>query len=98
MRPLSLHESIPLSAYGPRCALSPEQETPQSMRQGTPKHVPLDWYTRYGLRADQMRLPKEASKREALARQVGLDGYQLLEEVWAATSAPYLRTLPALEA
>jgi transposase len=36
--------------------------------------VPLDWYTRYGLRADQLRLPKEASKREALARQVGLDG------------------------
>ena len=59
------------------------------------QHVPLDWYTRYGLRADQMRLPKEASKREALARQVGLDGYQLLDAVWAATSAPYLRTLPA---
>ena len=30
------------------------------------QHVPLDWYTRYGLRADQMRLPKEASKREPL--------------------------------
>jgi transposase len=25
------------------------------------QHVPLDWYTRYGLRADQMRLPKESS-------------------------------------
>jgi len=62
------------------------------------QHVPLDWYMRYGLRADQMRLPKEASKREALARQVGVDGYQLLDAVWAAPSAPYLRTLPALEA
>ena len=62
------------------------------------QHVPLDWYTRYGLRADQMRLPKEASKREALARPVGMDGYQLLDAVWATTSAPYLRTLPALEA
>jgi transposase len=62
------------------------------------QHVPLDWYTRYGLRADQMRLPKEESKREALARQVGWDGYQLLDAVWAATSAPYLRTLPAVEA
>src|SRR5438552_3726890 len=61
------------------------------------QHMPLDWYTRYGLRADQMRLPKEASKREALARQVGLDGYQLLDALWAATSAPYLRTLPAVE-
>jgi transposase len=60
--------------------------------------VPLDWYTRYGLRADQMRLPKEASKREALARQSGADGYQLLDAVWAAPSAPSLRTLPAVEA
>ena len=61
-------------------------------------HGPLDWYTRYGLRADQMRLPKEASKREALACQVGADGYQLLDAVGATTSAPYLCTLPALEA
>src|ERR687884_691152 len=42
------------------------------------QHVPLEWYTRYGLRADQTRLPKDASKREALACQVGADGYQLL--------------------
>ena len=55
------------------------------------QHVPLDWYTRYGLRADQTRLPKDASKRDALARQIGADGYQLLDAVWAATSAPYLR-------
>jgi transposase len=35
------------------------------------QHVPLDWYPRYGLRSDQARLPKDASTREALARQVG---------------------------
>ena len=34
----------------------------------------------------------------ALAREVGADGYQLLDTVWAAEAAPYLRTLPALEA
>ena len=62
------------------------------------QHVPLDWYTRYGLRSDQTRLPKDASKREALARQLGADGYQLLDEVWATESAPYFRALPALEA
>ena len=45
-----------------------------------------------------MRLPKEASKREALARQGGRDGSQLLDAGGAATSAPSLRTLPALEA
>jgi transposase len=59
--------------------------------------VTLEWYDRYGLRSAQVRLPKEASKREALARQVGVDGYQLLDRVWAAESAPYLRNLPALE-
>ena len=62
------------------------------------QHVPLEWYARYGLRADQARLPKETSKREALAQQVGADGYQLLDGVWAAERAPYLRDLPALEA
>jgi transposase len=62
------------------------------------QHVPLEWYARYGLRSDQARLPKDASKREALARQVGADGYQLLDGVWAAESPRYLRDLPALEA
>jgi transposase len=31
------------------------------------QQVPPAWYTRYGLRSDQARLPKETSKREALA-------------------------------
>jgi hypothetical protein len=47
------------------------------------QHVPLEWYARYGLRSDQTRLPKDISKREALARQIGADGYQLLE--WIGT-------------
>ena len=62
------------------------------------QRVSWEWYDRYGLRSDQVRLPKEASKREALARQVGVDGYHLLDSVWAAESAPYLRDIPALEA
>jgi hypothetical protein len=45
------------------------------------QHVPPEWYTRYGFRSDQARLPKDASKRQAPARQVGADGYQLLEWV-----------------
>src|ERR671914_440965 len=63
-----------------------------------PPHVPLDWYPRYGLRSDQTRLPKDASTREALARQVGADGYQLLEWVQTADTSSDLRDLPALEA
>src|SRR5215831_13032926 len=39
-----------------------------------------------------------ASVRTRRACQIGVDGYQLLDAVWAATSAPYLRTLPAVEA
>jgi transposase len=62
------------------------------------QHVPLEWYARYGLRSDQARLPKDVSKREALARQIGGDGYQLLDWVQAADTSPSLRNLPALEA
>jgi len=62
------------------------------------QHVLLEWYARYGLRSDQTRLPKDASKREALACQIGVDGYHLLDGVWAAESAPYLRDLPAVDA
>src|SRR5262245_47256382 len=61
-------------------------------------HVPLDWYPRYGLRSDQARLPKETSKREALAQQVGADGYQLLARVQSADPSLGLGDFPALEA
>jgi transposase len=62
------------------------------------QRVPLDWYSRYGLRSDQARLPKDSSKREILARQVGADGYQLLAWVQTADTSLGLRDLPALEA
>jgi hypothetical protein len=62
------------------------------------QQVSREWDDRDGLRSDQGRLPKEVSKREALAHQVGADGYQLLDSVWAAESALYRRDLPALEA
>jgi transposase len=62
------------------------------------QHVPPTWYTRYGLRSDQARLPKDTSTREALARQVGADGYQLLAWVQTADTTVGLRELPALEA
>jgi transposase len=61
------------------------------------QHVPPAWYDRYGLRADRGRLPKEASKRDALALQIGADGYQLLDAVGKDGSPLALRNLPALE-
>jgi transposase len=62
------------------------------------QQVPPAWYTRYGLRSDQARLPTDASKREALALQVGADGYQLLEWVSRPEGPPGVCELPALEA
>src|SRR5262249_48161015 len=59
--------------------------------------VPLEWYDRYGLRAARGRLPKETSKRDALALRIGADGYQLLDGVWHNERTLSLRTLPALE-
>jgi hypothetical protein len=43
-------------------------------------------------------LRKDASKREALARQVGADGDQLLESVWLQESPLGVCKLSALEA
>jgi transposase len=62
------------------------------------QQVPPAWYTRDGLRSDQARLPKEASKRAVLARQIGADGDQLLEWVRAADPTLGWQDLPALEA
>jgi transposase len=45
-----------------------------------------------------MRLPKDASQRAALARQVGADGHRLLAWVQTADPSLGLRALPALEA
>jgi transposase len=61
------------------------------------QQVPLEWYDRYGLRADRGRLPKETSKREALALRIGADGYQLLDGVFHNERGRSLRMLPAVE-
>jgi transposase len=59
---------------------------------------PVDWSPREGLRSDQTRLPTDASPREALARQSGADGDQLLDWGRTADTALGLRERPALEA
>jgi transposase len=63
-----------------------------------PHHGPPAWDPRYGLRSDQARLPQEARPREALARQVGADGFHLLAGGQRAAPSLGLHTLPALEA
>jgi transposase len=41
-----------------------------------------DWYERYSWRFDNYRLPKKQNEREEMARQIGLDGYYLLQQIW----------------
>jgi len=55
------------------------------------------WYERYGPRAEAFRLPKDASKREVLAVEIGTQGYALLDAVFGSEEAAGLRDLPTLE-
>ncbi len=59
--------------------------------------VPLEWYERYGPRADSFHLPKDASKREALAVQIGVDGYAFMDAISGGDKAWHLGHLPDLE-
>jgi len=60
-------------------------------------HVPPEWVDRYGHRLDSARLPSGKEARRAWACQVGADGYQLLNVVYAADAPPTLRVVEAVE-
>ncbi|HEU0002497.1 MAG TPA: IS1182 family transposase [Ktedonobacteraceae bacterium] len=60
-------------------------------------HVAMEWYERYGSRMEDFRMPKEATKRQALAEQIGVDGSQLLSAIHAETAPLWLREIPAVE-
>jgi transposase len=77
-----------------RAALNQLSEAdPQWLREW----APLEWYERYGPRAESYRLPKAASQREALAVQIGADGYALMDAMYGADDAHHLRHLPDVE-
>jgi len=59
--------------------------------------VPVEWSERYGARIEDFRMPKEASKRHALAEQTGADGWALLTAAYASSAPPWLREIPAVE-
>lgn len=61
-------------------------------------HLAPVWADRYGRPVDEYRLPKGQAEREALAAQIGRDGFQLLGAVYAPDAPPWLRELPAVEA
>jgi hypothetical protein len=61
-------------------------------------HLDPAWAERYGPRCDEYRLPKGQAEREALAEQIGRDGFRLLTAVYAPAAPPWLRAIPAVEA
>ena len=56
-----------------------------------------DWVKRYGHRAMDDRLPRNAARREERGRAIGQDGHALLQAVLDPTAPPWLRQLPAVE-
>jgi transposase len=59
-------------------------------------YVPAEWVERYGERLEHERLPKEEEERTQYANQVGADGWALLAALDAASTADWLKTLPAV--
>lgn len=60
------------------------------------QQIDADWLLRYGHRVEQYRLPKEASKRQALAEQIGTDGRQLLAALQQADVPAEVRELASI--
>lgn len=68
-------------------------EAPAWLRQ----HTSADWVDRSGRRASDERLPKSAATRLAWVMQTGDDGWALRTALFAPTTPPALRALPAVE-
>jgi len=60
--------------------------------------APLAWYTRYGTRIEETRLPKTPAEREAYALTVGEDGFRVLDAVDAPEAPAAVRELPIIAA
>ncbi|MEW2306995.1 IS1182 family transposase [Streptomyces sp. NPDC006655] len=54
------------------------------------------WQERYGARVDAYRLPTDEQERRELARQIAVDGYRLLEAVFASAAPAWIRQVPAV--
>ena len=60
-------------------------------------HAQPDWAERYGHRATDDRLAKNAARREERARTVGQDGHALLAAALDPSAPGWLRQVPAVE-
>src|ERR671921_135792 len=52
------------------------------------------WFERYGRRIEEYRLPRSQDKREALALEVGADGFSLLDALDAPDAPAAAKALP----
>jgi len=59
--------------------------------------APVEWYDRYASRMENFRFPKEKSKQEELAAQIGQDGWFLLQWVSEEKAMSWVREIPAVE-
>jgi transposase len=55
------------------------------------------WFERYGHRIEDYRLPKSQAKREALALEIGADGFRLLDALEAPEAPPAPRGQPMVQ-
>jgi transposase len=59
--------------------------------------APQEWYSRYGRRIEDDRLPEKDGERDAYASTVGTDGYYLLDLLEAVDTPVGLKDLPAVQ-
>jgi transposase len=57
-----------------------------------------EWALRYGQPLNSYRLPKEMKAREEMGPVIGLDEFEIMNHVYAATAPHWLRGVPAIEA
>jgi transposase len=59
--------------------------------------VPSEWFERYGGRMEQAKFPTSKTKQEALAKQIGQDGFLLLDALNQPDTPSYLLELPIIK-
>lgn len=59
-------------------------------------YVPPEWVERYGERLEHEHLPQGEDERKQYANQVGNDGWLLLNQLDVASTADWMKTLPAV--
>jgi transposase len=61
------------------------------------ERVHEEWTQRYVRRVDDEKLPKSKEARQEEAEKIGLDGYELLSELFSEVSPSWLGQIPAVE-